>query len=190
MGFALQLVTVRFVGTYIENMMRVPHGVVTYVVAQLEINAEQVYLAEYSHSNTFLTHRYQINAHYGYRSFHDPEPSFQFLRWLYTRTWIGSERPSILFDLSTAWLIEHKILLPGVTTLERLVVQVRERAERRSWRYLNRVLSPDDKRRLENLLMMGDENKLSLNNLRKKPTHASNRQIKAMLQQLERTFRT
>ena len=186
LGFALQLVTVRFLGTYIEDMARVPHGVVTYVAAQLEIDAETVDLTEYNRSNAFLTHRYQINTRYGYSPFHDLEPSFQFLRWLYTRTWIGSERPSILFDLSTAWLIEQKTLLPGVTTLERLVVQVRERAERRSWQCLNRALSADHKRRLEQLLVTADEKGTpTLDDLREKPTHASSRQIKYMLQRLE-----
>lgn len=186
LGFALQLVTVRFLGTYIEDMTSIPHGVVTYVATQLEIDPNAVDLTKYNRNNIFFTHRYQINAHYGYRPFHDEEPSFQFLRWLYTRTWIGSERPSILFDLSTAWLIEQKILLPGVTTLERLVAQVRERAERRSWQRLNRVLTPDHRRKLEQLLATADEKDMpTLDDLRKKPTHTSSRQLKHMLQRLE-----
>ena len=138
LGFALQLVTVRFLGTYLEDITTTPDGVVAYVAAQIQIAPEAIDLSQYGTSNNFTTHRQQINSLYGYQSFHDREPSFRFLRWLYTRTWFGSERPSVLFDLSTAWLIEQKILLPGVTTLERLVAQVRERAEQRSWHVLNR----------------------------------------------------
>lgn len=186
LGFALQLVTVRFLGTYLEDITTTPDGVVAYVAAQIQIAPEAIDLSQYGTSNSFTTHRQQINSLYGYQSFHDMEPSFRFLRWLYTRTWLGSERPSVLFDLSTAWLIEQKILLPGVTTLERLVAQVRERAEQRSWHVLNRQLTTEQKLQLQQLLTADDPELTVLDDLRQKPTHTSSRQIKHMLLRLER----
>ena len=48
-------------------------------------------------------------------------------------TW-RTDRPSVLFEHAGGWLIGHKVLLPGVSILERFVSEVRSRMEARLWR--------------------------------------------------------
>ncbi|MGQ4171499.1 hypothetical protein, partial [Escherichia coli] len=38
--------------------------------------------------------------------------TFRLTRLLYTRSWISNERPGLLFDLATGWLMQHRIILP------------------------------------------------------------------------------
>ena len=73
---------------------------------------------------------------------------------LYSRSWISNERPSLLFDLATGWLIQHKILLPGASTLTRLISQIRDRAENRLWQQLSSLPNSDQQARLDSLLQI------------------------------------
>jgi hypothetical protein len=61
----------------------------------------------------------------------------------------------VLFHLATARLVKEKILLPGVTTLTRLVASVRDRAAARLWRILAGLPSPEQRGRLLSLLRPG-----------------------------------
>ncbi|MGR5456529.1 DUF4158 domain-containing protein, partial [Vibrio alfacsensis] len=90
-------------------------------------------------------------------------------------TWVANERPSALFDFATSWLIDNKVLLPGVTVLIRLVAEVRERADKRLWRRLASILTEEQARELYTLLEIEqDGGKQSrLERLRKGPTTVS-----------------
>jgi hypothetical protein len=63
---------------------------------------------------------------------------------------MGTDRPSVLFEQANSWLIGHKVLLPGVTVLERFVAEVRSRMELRLWRRLTRDVTDAQRQRLDN----------------------------------------
>nr|WP_181411547.1 DUF4158 domain-containing protein [Escherichia coli] len=58
--------------------------------------------------NTRREHAALIRQHYQYREFAWPW-TFRLTRLLYTRSWISNERPGLLFDLATGWLMQHRI---------------------------------------------------------------------------------
>ena len=119
-GFALQLGTVRFLGVFLADPDDVPANVKRYVAHQLGLEAIPD-LSGYRAERTHWRHVEEIQRRYGYRELTDPLEYFRLVRWLYSRAWLSAERPSLLFDLATAHLVERKVLLPGVTVLERLV---------------------------------------------------------------------
>lgn len=73
-----------------------------------------------------------------------------------------------------AWLLDKKVLLPGVTTLTRLIPSVRERVAERLWQRLNAVVTPEQRTDLEGLLARAGTSRISnLERLHRAPSRAS-----------------
>ncbi len=217
LGFAVQLCTVRFLGTFLPDPTDVPPGVVAFIAAQLGIGAStsvsidsgsgtatptgtdsdirrigggnpdaMSYLSHYlDRPTTHREHVGEIRRAYGYRDFADQPEHFQLVRWLYSRAWLSAERPSVLFDLATARLVERKILLPGASTLARLIASVRDRAATRLWQKLAQAPSPEQRARLEALLAVpAGERHSTLDRLRRAPTYVSTNGLAGALERL------
>ena len=182
LGFALQLGTVRFLGTFLADALAVPAEAVAYVAAQLGI-ADPSCLAAYpARAMTAYEHTWEIRRGYGYREFAAAEGELR--AFLAARAWTAPDGPRALFDRATAWLLEHKVLLPGATTLARVVVAVRAEVAERVWRTVAGGVSPEDRARLAQLLAVDDGARTSaLERLRAAPARVSG---PAMVQALER----
>jgi hypothetical protein len=81
---------------------------VKHLAAQLSV-ADPTCLKRYlNRPASHREHAAEIQRRLGYRDFNDLSERFRLLRWLYTRAWLSAERPTVLFDLTTARLIERK----------------------------------------------------------------------------------
>ncbi len=173
LGYALQLCTVRFLGTFLADPTDVPGGVVRYVSAQIGVG-DTASLPHYRAGETHWDHANEIEHHEGYRDFTTQPDHFRLVRWLYARAWLSAERPSVLLDLATAYLVERKVLLPGVTVLARLVASVRDRAQARLWQTLAALPNRAQRAQLAGLLVVPQESRQTvLDQLRHAPTRIS-----------------
>jgi hypothetical protein len=146
-GFGLQITVARFLGTFFAELAVVPVNVQIFVANQLSISNIKV-LEDYAkRETTRREHTALIRKRYGYHDFRSPPWSFRLSRLLYSRAWISNERPSLMFDFATAWLIQHKVLLPGASTLSRLISEVRERASNRLWLRLSSLPTAEPTRK-------------------------------------------
>jgi hypothetical protein len=151
LGYALQLTTARFLGTFLEDPAAVPGAVLHTLSSQLGIADPDCVLA-YRESEQRWRHTTEIRARYGYREFADGGVQFRLGRWLCALCWTGTDRPNALFDYANGWLVGHKVLLPGVTVLERFIAEVRSRMESRLWRLLVRGVTAAQRQHLDDLL--------------------------------------
>jgi hypothetical protein len=85
LGYAVQLTTVRFLGTFLEDLATVPAGVVQTLRRQLGINGPEQ-LIEYAQGEQRWAHAEQIRTDHGYRAFTDPTTGFALARWLYSQS--------------------------------------------------------------------------------------------------------
>jgi TnpA family transposase len=185
LGFALQLCTVRFLGTFLENPQETPPGVIYKVASLLGIKNPDCF-EQYCKSERRWDHAAEIRNRYGYQDFAIWFVQFRLNRWLYALCWTGTDRPSVLFDRATSWLVMHKVLLPGVSVLERLVARLRNRVHERVWRTLVRTITPESQARLETLLTVPKDQRASvLDRLRTGPTMRSAPELVRTLKRLD-----
>ena len=164
LGFAIQLGTVRFLGTFLTDPTDVPKSVVRYLARQLLI-ADLACLTRYRTSEQRWEHAAEIRHLYGYQDFLTPLIQFRLQRWLYALFWTGT---------------------PGASVLERLVARVHARVESRLWRVLTSGLTPNQKTQLDVLLQVPPGGRQStLDRLRRGPTRHSVPALRQALARLE-----
>ncbi len=158
-GFALQLVTVRWLGTFLEDPLDVPGAVLAFVAGQLGV-ADPSQVKRYTErTKTRFDHQWEIRRVYGLREFADVE--VEFADWVAARSWPSGDGPKAIFLDGMAWLRERKVLLPGVTTLARLVAKVRDDTTHRLWGELERLLTTGQRYVLGQLLEVPPGSRIS-----------------------------
>ncbi|AWZ10605.1 hypothetical protein DRB96_29615 [Streptomyces sp. ICC1] len=170
-------------GTFLDNPEQVPGVVVDYVAEQLDLSPAE--FAGYDMKETRCDHQEQMREGYGYTKF-EFDQWFALARWMYQRARIGSERPTLLFDLATKRLVEKKVVLPGVAVLERLLSGSRERAEKRLWATLAAAPTQEQAAALQRLVVVPAGKRLSeLGRLRRSPRDITARGVGKVMERYE-----
>ncbi|MFI6368334.1 DUF4158 domain-containing protein [Nocardia sp. NPDC050630] len=128
-GFALQVVTVRHLGMFLSDPLDVPAEVLAYVAEQLDITDPACVKSYVDRDKTKLEHAWEIQREYGLVAFAEVEAELS--AWIVDQSWMTGDGPKAISDGAVAWLRERQALLPGITTLERLVGESRKTADRR-----------------------------------------------------------
>ena len=185
LGMALQLCTLGFLGTFLENPLLVPNGVLLFVSKQLGL--EGVNLERYQNSNDArLEHRKLIALHLGYREF-EGAPFLRVARMLLNKLSLSNELNTVLIDLVTRELELGKVILPSIKRIMLLIGRCRKRANMRLYHIIANRLSSRQSKRLLDLLLVPEEPNLfhtGFETLRTQPLMSSSVTIQTALERI------
>jgi len=142
-------------------------------------------LAAYGRGEWRWAHQDEIRREYGYRPFGHAGVEDELVGWLRARVWVSAESHPVLFARAVEHLIGAKVLLPGASTVWRLVGAARERVDERGWTLLGGALTDEQRGRLEGLLAVaGGRRESELERLRQVPVEPTVAGLIATLERL------
>ena len=177
----------RFLGAFPGADRDIPRPVTTFLIDQLGLQPEAQLKGYFDHGGQRIRHLALIREPYGFTEFAGNGPArFRLTRWLYALCWSGDDHPGLLIERATSWLVVNKVLLPGVSILERFVGRIRDRAQKRLWKRL--VAALDEKQRARITALFDETNATSfaaLDALRTVPTQRTSGELLLHLDRLE-----
>lgn len=105
-----------------------------YLAEQLEIADPSCVKSYADREKTRFEHAWEIQRREGLVSFAQVEADL--LAWIADQAWMTGDGPKSLIAGAVDWLRTRNALLPGITTLERLVTDGKQDADRRLWAQL------------------------------------------------------
>lgn len=187
LGFALMLGSARFLGIFPGADLEIPDTVTAFLIGQLGLKENPSLKGYFDLGGQRKRHLVLIRERYGFTEFADNGPArFRLTRWLYALCWSGDDHPGLLIERAVSWLIVNKILLPGVSVVERFVGRIRDRAQRRLWKRLVAALDEKQRERIAKLFDEDNETRFAaLDALRTVPTQRSSSEFLHHLDRLE-----
>ncbi|MDJ0799663.1 MAG: Tn3 family transposase [Calothrix sp. MO_167.B12] len=153
LGYALQLGTLRYLGFVPDDLQAAPFSIVNYLAQQLQVNPSCLVLYG-KREKTRTNQLQQIQAHLGWRKSTQID-MLLWENWLLERA-MEHDRPLLLFQLICDKLRTENIVRPGVTTLERMVINARSKANLETFNRIQFLLTTSTKLFLDSLLERDD----------------------------------
>jgi TnpA family transposase len=150
LGFALQLCALRYLGFCPDDLTTAPLSAVSYVAEQIDADAGAL-TAYAQREQTRTDHLQKIMDYLSYRKT-TPEDLELLSGWLMERA-LEHSKPILLFYMVCERLYAEKIIRPGVTTIERMVVTAKQQAHEVTYQRLSSLFTDGQRAFLDNLLI-------------------------------------
>lgn len=185
LGFAVQLAILRYPGWPYTHIKNIPESVINYIAKQ--ISADPSSLSLYPHrENTLWDHLKEIRSEYGFVTFALKEYRITF-KHLYQLALKNRDANHLLYEC-LEFLRKNRIILPAITTLERMVWEARAMAEKKIFNTVSQSLTKEQKEKLEDIITSShhsETNKTILGWLKEPPGHPSPETFLKVIERLE-----
>ena len=149
LGFAIQLSVLRYTGWSLTDVEPIPDYVIQYIAKQINANPDSFSLYA-QRDATKHEHMEEIRQVYGYQNF--SVSTYRELTQYLLNHALQNGNSMYLLRTVQEELRNRKIILPGMTTMERLVWETRRRAEEKIFKSLTGSLSDCQKKKLDEFI--------------------------------------
>lgn len=185
LGFAIQLAVLRYPGWPYTHIKSIPDSVIHYISKQIGTTPSS--LSHYpQRENTLWDHLKEIRSEYDFVTFTLKEYRLTF-KHLYQLALENGDAIHLLHECID-FLRKNKIILPAITTLERIVWEAREMAEKKLFNTVSQSLTNEQKEKLEEIITSqhpSESNKTILGWLKEPPGHPSPETFLKVIERLE-----
>lgn len=185
LGFAVQLAVLRYPGWPYTHIKSIPDSVLQYISKQ--IGASPSSLSHYpQRENTLWDHLKEIRSEYDFVTFTLREYRMTF-KHLHQIALENGDAIHLLHECID-FLRKNKIILPAITTLERMVWEARAMAEKKLFNTVSQSLINEQKEKLEMIITSqhpSESNKTILGWLKEPPGHPSPETFLKVIERLE-----
>jgi TnpA family transposase len=185
LGFAVQLAVLRYPGWPYTHIKSIPESVINYIAKQVGANPSSLTFYP-QRENTLWDHLKEIRSEYNFLTFTLKEYRMLF-KYLHQLALENGDAIHLLHECID-FSRKNQIILPAITTLERMVWEARSMAEKKIYNSVSQSLTNGQKEKLEEIIttpQLSDSNKTILGWLKEPPGHPSPETFLKVIERLE-----
>jgi len=185
---AIQLCAVRLYGRFLNDVHELSPRIVNYLNSQLDL-PPSLTIQTPEREATALEHRKNILTYLGFRKFDDTAQK-ELSHWIEQQTRQES-LPNELFHQAESYLFDKRILLPGPSTIERLIIRICSEIHAQRFETIYQRLSPDLCKTIDDLLDVPEgEGRSYFSQLKQYPPEAKVSSLKTYLMRYQTLLAT
>ena len=183
LGFAVQLALLRNPGWSLSNTSNIPESVLNYISQQIHVDTKDFELYA-QRENTRLEHIQEIRRIYGFKNYKE-ENNLSLVKILIPYA-MENDNVINLMKLAINEIKNQKVILPGITTIEKVVSIVISEADERLIDTINNSITIEQKYKLDLLITTkSDDSKTRLGWLKESTGRSSPKAFGEVIKRLE-----